>query len=227
MNYKNNYDVINFVDRDFKNVNSFLVIDKEKNGILFDCWKGSVEGINKYLEENNVKLSHIFLGHGHYEHINGLEKIYIKNNDPCVYIGADDLPNLYDAELNQSAIYDTEKFAISDKVSNIKAILKDSVYKINGLTIKAFIRTSHTTGSIVYEIEELKMIFTGDALFCSQRTTIYDEELTDAWDDTLRWVFKAFPKKYIVMPGHHEYGVTLKQISKKNPYVKEILKNKK
>ena len=69
-----------FVEPPIEN-NNYLVIDEaSKEAILIDCSGNILENIKPVLKENNVKLKHILLTHGHFDHITGSFNEFSSNN---------------------------------------------------------------------------------------------------------------------------------------------------
>jgi len=112
--------------------NTFLIITKEKHGIIIDA-AAEPATYQKALEEAGAELSHILLTHGHYDHVGAVAalkkatgcKVYM---DPADAAGSQLLP------LTPDAITDT--WPANDELT------------IDELTFKIYHTPGHTPGGV-------------------------------------------------------------------------------
>jgi hydroxyacylglutathione hydrolase len=133
---------------------SYLLEDKQE-AILIDCG-GNPKPILTYLGENNLKLKHILITHGHGDHIHGLNQIR-ETTKADIGIHKKDVIAL------------THAFNLS--LTNAEAVKEDfhfkegDIIKLNDLEIKIIDTPGHTPGGVCLYLEKEKVLFTGDTLF--------------------------------------------------------------
>lgn len=194
--------------------NAYLVVRSDDVTIIDPGF--NFDSIDKYLTENNLKISRVLLTHGHADHIGELAK-FMKKYDFKTYINELDVPFLSDEELNCS------------KGLGIKVSIKNlvNVFPVNDKDeIDGFIfyhSPGHTQGSSLIQIKDI--LFTGDTLFQGSigRTDLPTGSLS-ALNQTLKMIVASFSKKTIILPGHYR-KTTLKDEIQNNPYLKRIKKD--
>lgn len=140
------------------NCNSYLLINNDTNEcILFDPGFNNNNCLINSINRLNLRIKGIFLTHGHYDHILGLETI----KDYPVYIYKNEAELLTDSRLNCAFMANIEVCA--DGLDVIK--LDEGDIDIIGTKIKVIHTPFHTSGCVCYYIKELKSVITGDTLF--------------------------------------------------------------
>ena len=139
--------------------NNYLVIDEKSNeAILIDCSSSRNEFINA-IKKLGVNLKYIFLTHGHFDHILGVDKFK-------EIFGSEIYMNNKDIEQVELTPYYLENFmgmkAVEIKTS-LNNIEDNQVFKFGDIEIKAISTPGHTQGGMSYLIEN--NLFSGDTLF--------------------------------------------------------------
>lgn len=107
----------------------------------------------------NVKVTHVLLTHGHFDHILALDS-YLGENVK-VYMSSRDGRMLKDSRANASAL-----FGLDEVISSASPVFVDDgdVISIGDATVKVIATPGHTEGSLCYSCGN--DLFTGDTLFC-------------------------------------------------------------
>lgn len=119
-----------------------IVVANETNTIVVD--PAEALPVKKFLSENSLNLSHIFITHHHGDHIGGVKELKTLYPD-CKVIGFKDdahrLPPLTDA------------------------LSEGSLLKIGSIDFEVWHLPGHTTGHIAYISKSHQFVFSGDVLF--------------------------------------------------------------
>lgn len=195
--------------------NTHIVYLTDKDVIAFDCGQSSKTFIN-HIASHNLNLKAIFLTHGHFDHIRGLD--FIDDTIP-VYIALDDLELLNDPYKNCSSEFE-DKVSIKRKVFTLS---DEEVVTIDGINIQIFFTPFHTLGSSVYLINK-EVLITGDTLF---KSVIGRCDLPTSKarlvDSSLKRIIEIYHQygDMPVYPGHGD-NTTLAREVEKNFYLRNI-----
>lgn len=133
--------------------NAYVVSDDNKNGFIVDPVypAGAIE---EYIDQENIKISKIFLTHTHFDHVMGLE-YFREKYGVKVYASEDAKP-----------IYKDPTYTLTDNVGNVNIVI-DKFLK-DGEEIKDFgilcLKTpGHSIDSMSFVIDDC--IFSGDLIF--------------------------------------------------------------
>lgn len=178
------------------NTNCYLLILNNK-AILFDAG-GNGDEIIKYVKNNNVEISTIFITHGHYDHIEALDNIL------CYFPNAD----LYALNDEKIVIEHSENSLMNYELKNttinkIKYINDNGIISSLNLDIKTISTPGHTIGSCCYYINKYNLLFSGDTLFRNTygRTDLPTGDFT-AITQSIKLKLFELPNETIVYPGH-------------------------
>jgi glyoxylase-like metal-dependent hydrolase (beta-lactamase superfamily II) len=177
--------------------NTYLLIDENKNVVVIDPSK-NYSGICDYIEKNSLKLTGIFLTHGHFDHFQGVDVLVNKFNKP-LFCHFDDVEKLTSPNLNCSVFLN--QLLVVNKVPQplrdgeiLKHLLSEE--------IKVIHTPFHTSGSVCYYLKQSKILISGDTLF---RLTIGRSDLPTGSDQTIHSSLrklKDLPDDVVVYPGH-------------------------
>lgn len=109
-------------------------------------------------EDLPERIDYIFMTHGHFDHVNALDKWCELYPDAKAYISSEDMSSLTDSETNCSSIF-AEK-------CKYKTIPED-FEKLDLDFLKVLKTPGHTRGGVclLFDVEGQKLLFTGDTLF--------------------------------------------------------------
>jgi len=193
----------------------YLIGDtKTKEAAVVDpAW--NMAAIEEELAENNLKLTHIFLTHGHYDHINAVEEL-MQKTDATVCAQKVEIEDFIDQGGGGVAI---PKHLFKKTVNSGTVTLGD-------VRIELLPTPGHTPGSQCLLVKSSDMkdpaVITGDTLFmgaCGRSDFPYSnpEQLYQSLSK-----LKKLSPETVIYPGH-DYGVTptntIKKESKSNPFL--------
>ncbi|MBQ9742800.1 MAG: MBL fold metallo-hydrolase [Ruminococcus sp.] len=143
--------------------NSYLLTDSATGeSALVDPGDRSASLSAALSELPKGKLRYILLTHGHFDHISGA-LYYSEKYNADIVISRQDSPFLRDSSLNLSAMVSSCELSGFDA----QFLLSEGDTLTLGDTKIRFILTpGHTQGSGCYIIEDDRVIFSGDTLFC-------------------------------------------------------------
>lgn len=179
--------------------NCYIGINENNEAFAVDIG-GEASVLLKYLEDNNITLTKIFLTHGHYDHIRGVAETAEKTGAE-VYIHADDEIMMTDADASLARFVGADTFNAIEKYN----IVNDGdILDFCGNTVRVLHTPGHTPGCVCYIFDE--MIFSGDTLFCGGigRTDFPGSSSADMRVSLQKLAKLGEEKDYEVFPGHDE-----------------------
>jgi glyoxylase-like metal-dependent hydrolase (beta-lactamase superfamily II) len=176
--------------------NCYIVFDGEKGEAAVIDPGAQADEIIRFLSSNSLKVKNIFLTHGHFDHILGVQQLKSYTGARVVIHEADAqcLENAHEA-LYSSILH--EPF----RVSKADILLKGGEKTLVGSVEAEFIHTpGHTNGSMCIMMDNV--IFSGDTLFAGDvgRTDLRGGD-PESMKHSLRLLY-MLPHDYIVYPGH-------------------------
>ncbi len=195
-------------------VNTYVVSnDETKECFIVDV--GCASSILRFLNEKQLKCTHILITHGHFDHILGVAELKEATNAK-VCIHEYDEKGLYDERINLSSM--AGSFVAPSKAD---IILRDGdELKIIGKKIKVLHTPGHSMGGVCFVMEDEKIIFSGDTLFrLSVGRTDFDNCDEKALFDSIEQKLFTLDGDYTVYPGHMR-ATTLNDEKAKNPFVR-------
>lgn len=197
--------------------NTYVYGDEGEPCLVFDLGSNKNDAISEYAaKHHNGNLLAIFLTHGHFDHILGLNDLTLPQRFPII-IGSEDAPCVDDPVLNGSATLTPKGTTIKDGLSYYLCEDEDEI-KIGPYFVKVIATPFHTEGSVCYYIEEDGILFSGDTLF---RGSIGRSDLPGACPRFQQGSLKklmALPDETIVYPGHGP-KTTIGQERRFNPFL--------
>jgi len=184
--------------------NCYVVSDETtKEAAVIDCgafYDQERQAVVSYLKDNGLTLQHVLCTHAHFDHIFGLDTLYetfgvkprlhAADNDIYAHMGrqvASMLGTSYDHVMPPLgvALHDGDRIAMGS------------------LELRVLHTPGHSPGSVVFYIEDEKVLFAGDTLF---RMSVGRTDLEGgSWQQlmsSLQQVLKPLPADVTVFTGH-------------------------
>ncbi len=189
--------------------NCYVISDDKGTCAIIDC-DGNPQPLFRYIEENNLKPTHILLTHGHDDHIGAVEMVKEKYGCP-VYACKKEEPLLADPAMNCS-LYMSGPTSLSADVW----VQEGDAIKVGDLEFTVLETPGHTAGSVCYLIGD--NIFSGDTLF--QGSCGRTDLPTGNWGEIIASLkrLRNLPGDYNVYPGHGP-STTMEIERRMNPYM--------
>lgn len=190
--------------------NNYVVSDDNGITAIIDC-DGNPAPLYSYIEKNNLKVTHILLTHGHYDHTGSVNEV--AEHYGCTIVGcAKEMRVFTDPSINCS------HFCCGDITVHPDVLVKNGdVVKVGDMEFEVLETPGHTEGSICFICKDV--IFSGDTLF--QGSCGRTDLPTGNWNDIIQSLKKlaALPGDYQVYSGHGP-ATTLETERRTNPYMK-------
>lgn len=197
--------------------NCYLVLNEEtKEGFLVDPGDYE-ERILQMLREKEVKLSAVYLTHGHLDHMMAAERIREEYGVP-VYCHESEIEVLEDPEQNLTARFVRRGYCLEKVIP-----LKDAEeFTAAGMQVKLIHTPGHTPGGCCYYLPEEGILFSGDTLFYrSIGNTEFPGGSMSILARSIREKLYVLPEETIVYAGHGE-ATDIGSEKQENPYVPAI-----
>lgn len=195
--------------------NSYCLVNSQNECLLFDLGYNKDDYIEKYLEKHDYKCLGLFLTHGHYDHILGINYLSLPQNFP-IYISSNDYRCLFDPKYNLTSYLD--KIVTIDEKYKINE-LEEGKMSIKGFEFEVIATPFHTSGSLCFYFEKEKIMFSGDTLFKLGigRMDLPGNERKMVYSSLDK--IKKLDKETLIYPGHGS-STRLEDELKFNPYLK-------
>lgn len=189
--------------------NCYVISDDNGTCAIIDC-DGNARPLFQYIDDNNLKPTHILLTHGHHDHIGIVE--LVKEKYGCQVVASKvEAPLLADPSLNLSTMMGAKMALYPDVLVN-----DGDVIKVGDMEFSAMLTPGHTAGSLCYVIKD--QIFSGDTLF--QGSCGRTDLPTGDWGTIMKSLarLRDLSGDYVVYPGHGPY-TSLEVERRSNPYM--------
>lgn len=182
--------------------NTFLVLTDAGHGVAVDP-AAPVESYTKALAENHAELTHIFLTHGHYDHVGAVEAL-VAQTGAVVYIDPADRQG-------------SQMFPLKPQM-DCRAWPQNGELQVDELTFRIWHTPGHSPGSVCIGCGGL--LFSGDTLFAGSCGRVDLPGGSPAQMRQSLSLVAALPlsDETQVLPGHEGFS-TLGQERKSNPYL--------
>lgn len=197
--------------------NCYLVQNTEtKEGFLIDPGDYA-EKIIEVMKEKEVKLTAIYLTHGHLDHMMAAERIKAEYKVP-VYCHEAELAVLADPIQNLTSRFLRNGYVFTDAVG-----LQDGAeFTAAGFHIRLLHTPGHTPGGCCYYLTENGILFSGDTLFYhSIGNTEFPGGSMGTLSRSIRERLYTLPEKTIVYAGHGE-ETDIGTEKRENPFVPDL-----
>jgi hydroxyacylglutathione hydrolase len=141
--------------------NCYIVESPEKTCLIFDPGSDGKKLI-KWITKKELKPIAIFLTHGHFDHIGGVDEVRDYYKIP-VYIHEEEEDWLTDPALNGSKFFKMQDLIKVKKADYL--LTKEETITIEGFSFNLLETPGHSPGSVSYYFKKAGFVVSGDALF--------------------------------------------------------------
>lgn len=196
------------------NANCYIAVTAPGQCIAVDIG-GSPRLLLEYLKMNKLTLTKIFLTHGHFDHIGGVEEIR-QNTGAEVFVHESDAPMLSSSELSLHSAISIMPFK---SVTNYEIVRDNCIIHDGECSFRVIHTPGHSRGSVCFVCDEERIIFSGDTLFCcSVGRTDFPGGDPHYMMQSLQILYNL-DGDYKIYPGHNDF-TTLEYERRNNPYMK-------
>lgn len=188
--------------------NCYLLADEETGALaVIDPGDDVTDAILRFCTDNGRDLRAIFLTHGHYDHVGGVNALRRKFPDVPVYLHPEDAGK--DTQLLPTA-----------QLGPLTLWREGDVVQLGSLQVEVLHTPGHTPGSVTLRCRDA--LFTGDTLFAGSmgRTDFSGGNGEDMMASLKR--LGELEGDFRVFPGHSEF-TTLEHERQSNPYLREAM----
>lgn len=139
--------------------NCYLVYEQPQDAVLIDPGAQAAD-ILQVVRQKGTVIRAVFLTHAHFDHMMAAEEVKKACQAPLLVHG-EERQGLEDGMLNLSLPMTGQNCCVK-----VDRFLSDSeVVEAGSLRLRVWHTPGHTRGSCCYELEQARMLFSGDTLF--------------------------------------------------------------
>ena len=148
--------------------NSYLAYVNDGTAMVVDCGNDPYE-IEEFAKSNNLTVKYIVLTHGHYDHVDYLDKFRVSFPDAKVISHKAETDVLASPHANVSLLFGDPKSYSAAQITVSEGDVIRLGESEGAVDFKVLSTPGHTPGSICLYCEQEKLMFTGDTLFLGGR----------------------------------------------------------
>lgn len=193
--------------------NCYLMMNRETKELLIVDPADQAERVAEKIRVLDAKPLAILLTHGHFDHIGAAGKLAERYGIPvCILRQEEEL--VENAGLNASLMMTGRSITLTPD-----HLLEDGeILELAGFQIRVIHTPGHTSGGACYYLENEKVLFSGDTLFCCSvgRCDLPTGSMGQLRDSVHKKLF-VLPEDTQVYPGHGEM-TSIRYEKRYNPY---------
>ena len=193
--------------------NCYLLINEESKEIVIVDPATCPDYLIGHVESNGYVPKAIFITHGHFDHIMGIDG-WVKEFDIPVYIHEDEKKIIEDPAMNLSA-----SFGPSYSYKNVTCLKDGEEIKVAGFDFTVIHTPGHTSGGCCYYCEAEEVLISGDTLFYQSvgRSDFPTGSMATLVRSIKEKLF-CLPDEVMVYPGHNDYTCIADE-KRYNPFI--------
>ena len=177
--------------------NCYVIRKEDEKEVLIVDPASQAALIEQKLDELGAVPAATLLTHGHFDHIGAVDGLRERYGCP-VYALRQEKETLQDPSLNQSLYHGASITVEADQY-----LTDGQELKAGPFTLKVLHTPGHTPGGTCYYMEDEKVLFSGDTLFCeSVGRTDFPGGSMSALVRGIREKLMTLPDETVVCPGH-------------------------
>ena len=193
--------------------NTYLIWDEETGeAAVIDPSFSPQPAINA-IKQKGLRLTAIWLTHGHFDHFIGIPEILSEYGSVPVYVHPADLEMYLTGGLGREF-----GFRVPALPEPVSRPVNDS-FHLGSSDIAVLETPGHSRGHVVFYAESISTVFTGDLIF---RMSVGRTDLPGADQDMLlRSIYEkilTLPEETRILPGHNEETSVAEEVEY-NPYL--------
>lgn len=206
--------VVNMIEE-----NCYLFYDENGQAALVDCgafYPEECRAISDFIEQHNLKLTHLLNTHGHFDHVFGASYIYEHYGIGPEMAATE--RTTYEAAGEQMRQFIHRDLPLT--TPPVSRWLNDGdLIEVGSLSLRVIATPGHTPGGICFYCEREGILFSGDSLFHHEigRCDLPGGSLTQLVT-ALKTRLLTLPDNVQVLPGHGE-TTTIGEERRCNPYL--------
>ena len=177
--------------------NCYIVIDENSNEAIIIDPGNSADRIIEFIKSESIKPKAIFLTHGHFDHIDGCERVRKEFNIEVI-------AHENEKEILENKIYNLSvRFSEPYEIKADKYFKDNEEYEFNDMKIKVIHTPGHTEGGCCYYFINEKVLFSGDTLFYySTGRTDFPSGSAEKLVKSIHRLFNELDDDVHILPGH-------------------------
>ena len=188
--------------------NCYLLVDETTGAMaVIDPGDNIVNSLGHFCADNSWDLHAVFLTHGHYDHVGGVNAIRRAFPNAKVYLHPEDSGK-------------SDRLTPTAALGNVALWRDGDVVQLGALQVEVLHTPGHTPGSVCLRCRDA--LFTGDTLFAGSmgRTDFPGGSNEDMMTSLKR--LGSLEGDYRIFPGHNE-STTLERERRGNLYLREAM----
>ena len=188
--------------------NCYLLVDEDSGAVaVIDPGDDISSTLLRLSVDNGWEVRAIFLTHGHYDHVGGVNPLRLKFPHVPVYLHPEDTGK-------------NDRLSPTADLGTVNLWREGDVVPLGGLQVEVLHTPGHTPGSVCLRCRDA--LFTGDTLFAG---SMGRTDFPGGNEEAIMYSLKRLGElegDYRVFPGHSEF-TTLNRERQTNPYLREAM----
>ena len=193
--------------------NCYLIENEESKELIVVDPAICPDYLINHVKSNGFTPKAVFLTHGHFDHVMGLDR-WVKEFDIPVYLHEAEKEILANPKLNLSWM-----FGKNYQFDQVVCLKDGDIVNLAGFTFQVIHTPGHTAGGCCYYEEAEEVLISGDTLFrFSVGRSDFPTGSTKVLQQSIRERLFVLPDEVMVYPGHNS-NTCIGEEKMHNPFV--------